>query len=225
MTRRRILGAVAMVLLAATIASAQGVSVRFYFVPKIGDGLTRETAFRPKYVDPGELGIGLDIQGAWSGMDYGPESVFLLAIDVTTEQHNALSAQTDVLAVPALDNTVSAVALPTVQAKLEAMNIPSEWVDTGITYRRVLRTVVKIIQFAQRYYGMFHGANDRLFGSGVTLDTQWNQLSPGARARVRAAADSLGLDYSGVTNTMTLRQILRLVGDQLPSVTVRGEGL
>ena len=208
--------------LMALDASAQGVSVRFYFVPKIGDGLSSHSAFRPKYTDPGDLGVGLDVTG-WSTMDYGAENLFLLGADVTPEQHTALSAQVDVLAVPALDSNVSGVALSTVQDKLEAMNLPGSWVMTSLTYRQVVRTVAKIILFMQRYNGQ-NGAG-RLFGAGVTLDTQWNQLSQAERTRLRAVADSFGIDYSAVTNSMNLRQILRLLGDQLPALSMQGEVL
>lgn len=195
---------------------------RFYLVPKVGDGLTPFSAFRPKYTDPDDLGAGWNLAGRWQALDYGSEASFLMAADVTGAEHTSLSAQTDVLAVPpALDNNVSAIALATVRSKLEAANLPGSWVTTSHTYRQVLRTVRRAITLVQRYRGL-HGLP--LF-DGVTLATQWNQLTQAQKDRFRAAADDLGLDYSAVTNDMTLRQILKLVADQLPDITLGGETL
>lgn len=210
------------------LAATGHAEVRFYLVPMIGNGqdvplseLSPTTGnFRPKYTDPGVLGpVG---EFSWSGMPYPFENVYLLGADVTPEQHAALSAQADVLAVPnALDSNVSALAVTTIQSKLEAINVPAEWVTTSLTYRQVLRRVGKIIQFAQRHRGL-HAL--RLL-DGMTLDTRWNQLTEAQRTRLRSVADSFGIDYSGVTNTMTLREILRFLADQLPSFVLKGETL
>lgn len=196
--------------------------MRFYFVPKIGDGLTPLSAFRPKYTDAGDLGAGWNINGRWHAMDYGMENCFLLAADVTPEEHTSLNAQTDVLAVPTpIDSNVSSAALSVVRSRLESMNIPGNWVTTSHTYRQVLRTARRVITFVQRYRGKF---GDRIF-NGHLLSTRWNQLSEAMRQRLRDVADELGLDYSGVTNTMTLRQILKLIADQLPDTSIGGETL
>lgn len=217
---KRLMLAVVFSLMAAT-TFAQGVSVRFYFVPKIGDGLGPRTGFRPKYTDPGVLGAGLDVRD-WSANDYGSEAVMILAANVTPEQHTALSAQQDVIAIPAtLDTPISALALSTIQAKLEALNLPCEWLTTATTYRQALRTLIKIISFAGRYQVV--SGRQWIFTGGVTLDTRWNQLSQAVKLNLRDTADSLGLDSSGVTATMTMRQILRAVADQLPEFTIRGE--
>jgi hypothetical protein len=215
---RRLILAAAFLL---AVASTAGAEVRFYFVPKIGDGLSRATAFRPKYTDAGSLGVGLDLVN-WSAQDYGAENVMVLGCDVTAEQHTALSAQADVLAVPAnLDSTISALALTSIQNKLEAVHLPSEWVTTSMTYRQALRTLIKIVQFASRYQAVT--GNQWLFVGGVTLDTRFNQLTQAVRQNLRDVAASLNLDTSGITGTMTLRQILRLIADQLPGFSMAGE--
>jgi hypothetical protein len=72
----------------------------------------------------------------------------------------------------------------------------------------------------QRWQGLGFA---RLFASGVTLDTRLNQLTATQRQRLSAVADDLGLDSSGVTNTMTLRQVLKLIADQLPDITFGGD--
>lgn len=196
---------------------------RFYFVPKIGDGLTPLSAFRPKYTDSGDLGAGWNLAGRWNAIDYGMENCFLIAADVTPEEHTSLNAQTDVLAVPSpIDSNVSAAALSVVQSRLESMNIPGNWVTTAHTYRQVLRTARRVIEF-MRHFRRLNNA-ERLF-NGHALATRWNQLTEEMRQKLRTVADELGLDYSGVTNTMTLRQILKLIADQLPDSTLGGEML
>lgn len=229
--RRFILAAAVLVSVLAISAREAWADVRYYLVPRIGDGhgvplaeLTElNGSWRPKYTDRGALGPGNDIV-SWSAMPYGIENAFLLATDATTAQHNALAAQADVLAIPtALDSNVSGLAVTTIQTKLEAVNLPAEWVTTSLTYRDVLRRVGKMILFASRYAGIAdaNGYSQRWLDT-VTLDTRWNQLTQIQQNRLRATADSLGLDYSGVINTMTLRQIIRLLGDQLPSFALYG---
>lgn len=218
MVRRACL--VAVCLLWSVSAFAQELSVRFYLVPRVGVG-TSQNPFRPKYVKQDELIAGTSLQGRWSAMDYGTENVFLLGVDITPAEHAALSAQSDVLAFPnALDDNVSALALTAVQTNLEALKLPGSWVTTNHTYRQILRAVAKLIVVAQRYAGL-HGVP--LFEDGITLDSRWNQLSNAQQDRLRAVADSLELDRSGITATMTLRTILRQVADQLPGLTLRGE--
>jgi hypothetical protein len=146
----------------------------------------------------------------------------LLAAYVTPAQHTILAAQTDVLAIPVpLDSNVSGAALSRVQSVLESMNIPGSWVTTSFTYRQVIGTVGKVIAIAQRYNGLF--GTQKLFESGITLDTQWNQLSQAQKNRLQAVADDLRLDTSGITNQMTLGQILKAIADQLPSFGMEGE--
>lgn len=220
MTRRVLLGTIAAMLVAVGVRAQEVPVLRFYVVPKIGTGAFHD-GFRPKYTRRDELGPGWQID-LWAGMDYGFEPVFLLAATVTAAQHTTLAAQTDVLSVPVpLDDNVSAVALPKVQTSLEAMMIPGNWVTTTHTYRDVLRAVVKVIGFMQRYQGLF--PSNLVFESGITLDTRWNQLTAAQRDRLVQVGASLALDTSGIVNTMTLRQILILVSNQLAGATIQGE--
>ena len=198
-------------------------AVRFYLVPKIGDGLTPFTAFRPKYTGPNDLGPGISLAGRWSANDYGLEDCFLLCADVTTSEHTALNAQTDVLAVPLLlDNQVSALAVGTIQTKLEDLKLPAEWVTTALTYRQVVRRVRKIIAFVQRFRGLF---GESPFVGGLTLDSQVNDIPQAKRQRLADTADDLGLDRSSITSTTTIRAALRILADQLPDATMRGEAV
>lgn len=197
------------VLLLAVTAQAE---MRFYVVPKIGDGLTPFTAFRPKYTDADSVQVGWNVAGRWQAIDYGLEQVFMLALDATGAEHTALTAQADVLAVPSpIAANVSALALNTVQTKLEAGNIPADWVTTGFTYQQVLSRVLRIVSFMQRFRGIF----GQLFAGGATLDTRINQLPLNARQALNTAAQSLGADTSSIQGTTLIRAALVIVADQL----------
>jgi len=215
MRRRTVLFTLVALFLAAPLVEAQ-TEMRFYLLPKIGDGLSVATAFRPKYVSGG------GIAGTYTSMDYGAEDLMLVAANVTPAEHTAIAANVDVLAVPAnLDANVSALALTTIQDELEAANLPADWVTTELTYRQVLKGVATLVLINQRYQGLF----GRLFTTGITLDLRWNELTVQMRANLKAVADSFmpPLDTSAVTNTTTLRHMLKIVADQLPPVVLGGE--
>lgn len=194
----------------------------FALVPKIGDGLTPQTAFRPKYTDPGDLGAGNDLVG-YVAMDYGLEAAVLIRVVLSGAQRTALAAKADALVVPAnMDALVSAGALTQIQTLLEAVNLPAQWVTTSITYRQVLKGFRRVITFMQRWRGMFAV---RVFGGGITLDSTLNDLTATQRQRLADVSDSFNLDRSAVVNTMTLRAVLKLLADQLPDMDLGGESI
>ena len=143
-------------------------------------------------------------------LDYGQEAACFLSADVSPAQHAALSAHADVTALPADLTQVIGGQLGAVQAALVSLNIPEDWVQSSDTYRQVLRVVATIFLFAQRLSAVQAA---RLFGGGVTLATRFNQLPVGVRQALRDTADSLGIDSTTLTGTMTLRQLLKFCGD------------
>lgn len=223
MTRRLILGlvlAATMFGLAPEVGAQEVGVVRCYLVPRVGSGVKGDP-YRAKYTMADELGAGWQL-GPTQMIDYGTEGIYIIVVNVTPEQHTTLAAQTDVMTTPSpMDDNVSAVALTGIQNQLEAMHLPGSWVTTSQTYRQVWRTTIKITLFAGRYYGMF--PDFKIFDTGVTLDTRFNQLTQAQRQRLLDVADSFQIDRSGVTGTMTIRQLLRALGDQLPAVTILGE--
>lgn len=184
---------------------------RFYLVPKVGNALD---GFAPKYV------VALAV--SFQGMDFADDPVFLLAANVTDAQHTLMAANTDVLSIPvALDDKLSALAVSSVQTKLESANLPAHWVKVSLTYRQILKAIAAMILIRQRYFGLA----GKLFEASITLDLRLNQLPTATRTNLETAALSLGLDISGLTNTTTLRNALKLLGDQLPSLVMLGETL
>lgn len=186
-------------------------SLRFYIVPMETDA---KGTLRPKYIRD----LGIDN----SNMAYGLEQVFLSACPTITDaQHQTVAANLDVIAIPQnLDATINATALATVQQKMEGLHIPADWVTTANTYRDVLRVTGKVFLLMQRFRGLHLRA---FFEAGITLDTRINQLTQPQRQALIDAATSLGLDTSGVTGPMAIRQALKVIADQLPAFTMEGQ--
>ena len=84
-------------------------------------------------------------------------------------------------------------------------------VDSSYTYRQILRMVGGLFMFAQRHHGKHLEA---LIDSTAQLDLRWNQIPPDRRQRIRETADSLGYVYDDITNTWTIRQVLKYLSDQ-----------
>jgi len=188
---------------------------RLYLVPIIQVvrppmGLARV----PKYIH--DAGV------AWAAMDFGLEPTMLVCTDLSSSQHNQLANQSDVTAIPAdLDSQIGSGALSTVIIKLEAMNLLADWITATHTYRFVLQMVTGAIRVSQRVHGLLH-TSGRLFHPGITLDTQYNGLTVAIQNALIVAADQFGIDHSALTNTSTMRAILKTFGQQLPPISLLG---
>ena len=80
----------------------------------------------PKYF------IDRQVVAPWSGMDYGREDVYLVASDMTPEQVTFLDGQLDATMIPAsLDAQLTSAQVTTARSKLEAVNIPGNWITTA----------------------------------------------------------------------------------------------
>lgn len=191
-------------------------SRRIYLLPVAGDGIS-QGGFFPKYLTA--------IAGSWQQLDYGQELWTLVSADVTNAEQTSISANADVTAVPAnLDQQVGG-ALATVQAKLEAANLPADWVTSGMTYRTVLKWSIRLMLLMQRFHGLDTAA-DRFFASGLTLDSTIGDIPTTPRQRVNTAATSFGLDTSSLTLATPIRTAFRVLAQQMTfAVTVAGEAV
>lgn len=189
-------------------------AINCYLMPRVGDGTTPNTAFRAKYEDD-LIAAGLTFAAVY----YGAEPAFLVAVrDITPALHSTISADAECVTVPALAQTVGA-QVATVQARLEAFNIPAQWVTSGMSYGSVCRFVAVGFQIMQVLTHRLGRA--RLFGGAVTLDTRWNQLGAGVRQDLLDLATELNFDSTGMSGTTTIRQILKALADQWPALAIR----
>lgn len=173
----------------------------FFIVPIVGTG-TRADPFLPKYIPA--LGV------PWQWRDL-PRNWGVVWADASPAQESTVGANADAIVVPPLDNTI---ALTATQNALEALNVPAQWLTSGMTYRTVLRVIVGMANFAERCDGM--GLQLTLAGN---LDKTLSQFSAQTRQILADAADSLGLDRTGITGTTTVRETLRIMGQQFAAGT------
>ena len=184
--------------------------IRFYIMPEEdAEGIEGKG---PKYLnwrfDPDPP--GLDVPYVY--MSYGLIPAGLFCVSVTQAQHEQLVANPDVEAAPEnIDQNISDIAIPRVQAVMEQLRIPADWVNNTYTYREILRMIAGLFQFAQRHRGL-HGED--LIDNQAQLDLRWNQIPQDRRLRILATADDMGYDYSEVENTWLVRQILKHLSDQ-----------
>lgn len=219
--RRTSLILVALLLFATTVWAQGDQTVNFYIVPLVMDSVHGDTRV-PKYLSSLTTPNWVTTQGdGTSVMPYGLEMIALVGANLTAAEHASVAAQPDVLTFPPgnLDNAVTTLNLTTLQTALEGVNIPAGWINGTHTYREVVRFVRQLFTFSQRYFGEY---STSIFTGGITLGTRWNQLPTAAQNRLRAIADQLQLVTTGITPTSTMRQILRLLGPQLPPVNVMG---
>ncbi len=180
-------------------------TIRYYIVPieRVGTGRG------PKYFK-WRLGTGtIDCQ--WAMVDYGLVDQAVVAADISDIDAATLAAAADVMAIPvALDNKLTSGAVSTAKTWLESIGVPAGWVTTALTYREVLRTVTALFLFMQRVCAIL---GRKVTVTKTALGTQFRNLPADVRAAITQAADEQGFDRSGVSNTTTLRVILKLMAD------------
>jgi hypothetical protein len=148
------------------------------------------------------------------GVDYfccRLDDVGVVNASTSGAQDSSVSANADAILIPPLDNTIGAGALAQVQSALEGLNVPAQWVQVGMSYRTVVRVVCGFAQLVQRTTGLNNANRIRLAGN---LDKTMAQIPAAMRTTLQQAADDLNLDRSGITGATTLREALRIVGQQ-----------
>jgi hypothetical protein len=178
-------------------------TIRYYILP-----IERLPFRKPKYFSwRGSPGISCP----WSMKDYGDIDQAIICADILAADHTALIANADVLSIPVnVDSALTVSARNTARTFLETYNIPAGWINTGMTYRAVLRTITAFFLYMQRVTG--------LLGHGITLPVGWadltmTQVPADIRDAMTQAAASFGYDYSWVTGTTTVRQVLKGMAD------------
>jgi len=168
----------------------------FFVVPLEGAGTDLDPR-RPKYVPA----LGVD----WAMVDHGEAAI--VWANATPAQSASIGTHADALVVPPLGNAINVAATATA---LEAMNIPAQWLSAAMTYRVVLRIVIGMAQLLQR----LDGRGQKLTLTPAVLDLTVAQIPAGTRANISDAINSLGLDTSGISGTTTVREVLRMIGQQ-----------
>lgn len=167
----------------------------------------------PKYLRWRENPAGVDVN--WNMKDYGVVNWAVVAADLTTTQANQAGGQSDVFMLPAnLDNTLSATAVNTAQTFLEAQNIPADWIDTGDTYRHVIKIITGMFLFLQ---ALTQGQGmPNPFENGANLGITFGALSVQWQNAIVTAAIDSGIAQPGQEPpaNWTMRQILKWMADR-----------
>lgn len=182
---------------------------RLYIVPIIGDG-TKGNSRRPKYFE------AMDV--TWSGMDFGFEPVMFVGADLSVSDDNFIVGQSDVRALPFdLAPQLTGGQVNAIQNNLEALNIPAGWVNNTLTWLEVVRTVLGMFSFFQRFGAIYAentgNAPPSIFTGGVSLSTTFGSLPLAVRTAMIGAAESLSIPTTGLTAGTTLRVILKALAD------------
>lgn len=186
---------------------------RLYIVPVVGTGAKSDPR-RPKYFTDGTIAAS----SVWSAMDYGFEPWMVVGADLSTSDDNLIVGKVDALALPFdLAPNLTSQQVTNVQSKLETANIPAGWVNNTLSWLTVVRTVLGMFSFLQRY-GVIYGDTNgtvapSLFAGGVTLSTTFGSLPQAVQNAMVSAAQSFGISTAGLTAGTTLRVILKALAD------------
>lgn len=183
---------------------------RIYLMPIIGDGLTKQTANRCKY---GSL------LTSYSTLTYGPERFCMVGSDTTTDQHTNVMANSDVRVFPDnIDSTITANQRTQIINILDIMNVPSGWINVGMTFRVIIRRLAGMFIILQG----IDGKGFRFLQRG--LDETLSVLPMPVLFALTDVANRFNLDTTGILNTTTLRDTLINFGNQFRFIPLILEG-
>lgn len=199
---------------------------RLYVVPKIGAG-TRADPYRAKYFQGsdkivssvGDAASSTDPTQVTSVMDYGFEPWMFVGANLAFSDDTLVVGEPDAYAIPFdLSQLPTSAQVTNVQAKLEAMNVPSGWVTTALTWLQIVRVILWVFGFVQLFGSIYADQNNGalppvIFGGGRSLGTTYGALPLAMRTALASTAVTYGVDISSVTGATTLRQILQLVAN------------
>lgn len=199
--------------------------IRFYIMPAIAspnyDGQpVRHPAHLWLYRTREGVPMPLGTHDVWWALkDYGSIDRLIVAVDTDAATHDVIAAYADVLALPEnLDAAPNTSTRNAIKTRLEGFNIPSGWVTTGMTYRTMLRTILGIFKFMQRFAERTGNLNP--FSWGINLDTVFSSLSVARQDKIREIANSMGFNGDAIPAAWTLRQILKYAADELANEPV-----
>lgn len=142
--------------------------------------------------------------GGFSCMTFGLDEVAIVSVNTTDENHALINAKADTLRFPLnMGNTISQGAIDTAGPFLESIGFPCDWITPALTYKQVVRRLVKFCQIGQEFQGMF---KRKMFESLESLNTPLSELTANKRNRLRAIYDRKNIDHPSSTDT--LRDVL-----------------
>ena len=176
----------------------------------VGSG-TREDPFRGKYQRDGAVTRAGCLR--FSRTDH---AIVMIEAPQAYLDTVANDPECRLLATPAtIDNALTQGQVNAVKSFLEANGIPGHWLAAGETRRQALRGIAGMFLFAQRLEGRFGtGLLAKAAQRGINLDSTWAEFPQALKDELLDVRDSFGWTNLSVTNTSTMREILKVCGDQ-----------
>ena len=178
--------------------------IRYYILPLNVVGKKRHAKYLSNSAEVTPL-----ITSQYSMRYYGLNNVCLASVDVTNAEHTLLSAQIDVLAFPEdIEQNLTQSAINNATPQLEAFNIPTDWITTSLTYKRVLRRIVRMFNVFVRLHRMH---SEKIFDEGFSLDSEFSTFSAATKDNLRNIAAEFNIDLTGQSGTTKAREIIQLL--------------
>lgn len=202
-------------------------TVRYYLIPVEVVGSYRG----PKYFNwrfsqqPGALNV------MWSMKDYGLIDQAVIAADVSEADHTYLAGKSDVFwdippDLPDIDGQPPVDDMRTIRITsqertdlsnyLETIAVPAQWI-TNEYWADVLRIITGMFLYMQRLTAI---TGDTPLDWGITLNTQFQNLTQEHQDAIIQAGTDLGFDVSWIVPNMTIRNLLKNMADQWGSKAI-----
>ena len=181
--------------------------IRFYFMP-----LVEINNYRiPKYFAYEDLSHD-GVNASHRVIDYGKHPVCFVTADVTIDDHLVLAEYNDIIALPGdIETSITREAISALMGRFEELNVPLDWVTPGMLWRDVIRKILCLFMFSQRYYGLY---NARIIEDDDSLDAQYDSIQDARRQRYLETKRSFGDRDPVLTNARsTLRNIMMRLSD------------
>lgn len=192
-------------------------TLHYYFLPVLRVTNNDRIHRGPKYLKWTHNQDGEQVK--WSMIDCGLFSTAFVACDSNITQHQTLFDYPDVLSIDPRNGNQRNLNANATDAEINALVnyldtpgnfIPLGWATTADTRREILRGICGIFLFIQRATAVSRLSPDQW---GVTMNTTWVELTDQQRQWIRDAASSLGFGASDPPDEMTIRHILRYMGN------------
>lgn len=192
--------------------------VNLFLLPLVGAG-TRADPRRGKYSKHPQVTVRSTVR--YSSLD---DAIVLIKApqayldSVIAEPDSTLLATQD-----NIDDQLTAGQANAAKTIFEASFIPNLFINEGDTRREVIRGVVGMFMFSQRMEGMFgEGWRAKAQAAGMTLNSTWQDFPQVLKDALITVRDDRGWTNAelGVTNTSTMREILKAISDQFESMPI-----
>lgn len=151
---------------------------------------------------------------------FGDRSWCLARVDATDAEHVLIQGDTKITLIPFIDNSgnylastdvvssISAANRSLIEARLEARNIPTDWIVGSTPIGQVLKFVIIWLNLSH------DGAIGPDFPSEFSLSQTVGNIPAARRNRIRNWMIARGIDTSDFALSMTIRQVMNRIVQQ-----------